>query len=200
MSPVIVIISEDASSWGQQYLPSVVLPCFSTSAFSLFMIVCVTWEIFNKCELKWVILFTHNCYYKWATSQVQLYDKDSPTQLKETSCWQKREQPSPLILFMSSHSSPWPLHNGNRRGYPGSVAELRLNGERYYRDPGTSVWSHASLFPWILVPHQNEINKRNRFIKHDYFCLSCIFMTKDNSASQLATMLTFLFYIYVKHN
>lgn len=52
------------------------------------------------------ISFGHTCYY-YNGPISQRHGKDSPMQLKETSCLQKREQPSPLTLFISSHSSPW---------------------------------------------------------------------------------------------
>lgn len=54
---------------------------------------------------------------------------DLPMQLKDSSCRQNREQPSPLILFMSSHSSPSSLqagHTTSKKQSAGKVASTPM--------------------------------------------------------------------------
>lgn len=106
------------------------------------------------------------------SSLVQGNDKDSPMQLKETSWRQKREQPSPLILFMSSHSSPWLLQNRYRR-------------ERYHISFKTTMETFPTPQPWtfreasgsalplcesLFLHHQNQMPKRCKFVRFYYVC------------------------------
>lgn len=98
-------------------------------------------------------------------------------QLKETSCRQKREQPSPLTLFMSSHSSPSLLQSGHRR-------DIRQMSFRTTAGHGkVPLWGHElsdealgkslSLSERLFL--QNEMSTRGKWKRFYYICLTVSF-------------------------
>lgn len=88
-------------------------------------------------------------------------ETDLPMQLKDNSCRQNREQPSPLILFMSSHSSPRSLQAGHKRakrsqmanGIIPMIAVTPLQNPKALKSSTAALWANPeNSSPFLLQP------------------------------------------------